>query len=696
MQQFKENGPDVRPEHRDEEAMPDVGRNKARKTAGGDDSPRAGSKEERKSPKLREVSKEELEHILEEHTNWLESDGKEGQRADLANANLQGAALFEANLAKAVLSGANLRRSELSKANLQEANLSSAQLQGASLFKAELQKTSLVGANLSKARLVAANLQGASLTNANLFEANLREAKLQRARLLSVQGWAEVAALTDANFEGATGLLGTEFARKNITGTKLPGDIAEFKSLQVIEETSRNARKIFLAMLLGCVYSWLTIATTTDALLLTNSASSPLPIIGTEIPIASFYLAAPLILVAFYIYLHLYLQRLWSGLASLPARFPDGKSLDERAYPWLLNGLVRRHLGVLKENRPWVSYLEEWISIVLAWWTVPATLMAFWLRYLPAHEWIGTTLHIALILGSVVGAVVFYRLAARTLQGRENSSRTHWWNSRSYGYVGIVAIGTVLSALSFCAINGIRVEDSLWDPDLRDLADVRVSVPIALERIGYSTFANIRETAVSTKPDNYWELPPDVRSASVKGATLRNKDLRYADAVRAFLVNADLKEAKLDGADLWQAQLGGANLRRAQLVETDLYQAQLRGAQLSEADLTDADLRESDLREANLTNSKLTRTWLSDADLREARLNGANLAGVYLQGANLEGAILDKVKFGTFSKTFPGQSYSDLSDTKGLTQAQLDVACGDDGVLLPPGLSLKPCPKESE
>ena len=76
-------------------------------------------------------------------------------------------------------------------------------------------------------------------------------------------------------------------------------------------------------MLLGCVYAWLTIATTTDARLLTNSASSPLPIIQTEIPIALFYLAAPLLLVSFYVYLHLYLQSMWRGLATLPARFPS-------------------------------------------------------------------------------------------------------------------------------------------------------------------------------------------------------------------------------------------------------------------------------------------------------------------------------------------------------------------------------------
>ena len=136
-------------------------------------------------------------------------------------------------------------------------------------------------------------------------------------------------------------------------------------------------------MLLACVYSWLTIATTTDARLLTNSASSPLPIIGTEIPIAYFYWAAPFILVALYVYLHFYLQRLWDGLAGLPAIFPDGKRVDQRAYPWLLNSLVRQHFDLLKD-RSLIAKSEELITIFLAWWVVPLTLIGFWLKIPPS------------------------------------------------------------------------------------------------------------------------------------------------------------------------------------------------------------------------------------------------------------------------------------------------------------------------
>jgi hypothetical protein len=334
-----------------------------------------------KEAELLEISKEKLKLILKNHKKWLESDGKTGKRADLKDANLERAELGEDNLQQA----------ELNRANLQDANLNRAKMQRACLDRANLQK-----ATLYKTKLQHSNLEGVT----GLAEANLKY----------------------ANFQGATGLLGNEFAQADVTGTKLPNDIKEFKALEIVEKTSQNARKIFFAMLLGCVYSWLTIATTTDVRLLTNTASSPLPIIGTEIPIAWFYIAAPLVLICLYFYFHLYLLKLWEGLSGLPAKFPDGKRLDERAYPWLLNGLVRRHFRLLKTERPLIAHIQEWITIFLAWWVVPITMIAFWLKYIPRHEWWGTCFHVALILVSVSFSIIFYRLCAFVLQGKEKVS----------------------------------------------------------------------------------------------------------------------------------------------------------------------------------------------------------------------------------------------------------------------------------
>ena len=52
---------------------------------------------------LREITQDELNEILEQHRKWVESEGKEGEKVDLFDANLQ-----EANLSRANLRGANL------------------------------------------------------------------------------------------------------------------------------------------------------------------------------------------------------------------------------------------------------------------------------------------------------------------------------------------------------------------------------------------------------------------------------------------------------------------------------------------------------------------------------------------------------------------------------------------------------------
>ncbi len=87
---------------------------------------------------LRKIGKEKLQEILAQHKSWVESEGKEGTRARLREANLQKADLRGANLQEADLSEANLQEADLSEANLQKADLRGANLQKANLQEAIL------------------------------------------------------------------------------------------------------------------------------------------------------------------------------------------------------------------------------------------------------------------------------------------------------------------------------------------------------------------------------------------------------------------------------------------------------------------------------------------------------------------------------------------------------------------------------
>ena len=105
----------------------------------------------------------DLKAILESHKQWLDSDGKTGERANLSVANLygvylRGAYLREADLRGAYLRGAYLREADLCDADLRGANLSAAILRGANLREADLCDADLRGAYLREADLRGADL----------------------------------------------------------------------------------------------------------------------------------------------------------------------------------------------------------------------------------------------------------------------------------------------------------------------------------------------------------------------------------------------------------------------------------------------------------------------------------------------------------------------------------------------------------
>lgn len=79
-----------------------------------------------------EVTRAELRYIVARHEKWLRHPDS-GERADLREANLQGADLREANLQEANLQGADLQKANLRKANLRGTDLWEANLQGADL-----------------------------------------------------------------------------------------------------------------------------------------------------------------------------------------------------------------------------------------------------------------------------------------------------------------------------------------------------------------------------------------------------------------------------------------------------------------------------------------------------------------------------------------------------------------------------------
>jgi uncharacterized protein YjbI with pentapeptide repeats len=539
--------------------------------------------------------------------------GADLQRAALHRANLQGADCFEANLEGAGLYEANLQAVNFLAANLQHADLQRASLQRAFLKEANLQEAELQGANLQGANLQQADLFGAALQRvvlreANLSGANLRDTNLQGAELLGSnlqEAALQQANLRDADLSGSTGLIASQLAGADVAGARLPESVSTFAGLGTIQALTQQARRLFLLLLLGCVVAWLSIAATTDVMLLTNASIALLPQVNIPIPSLSFYKVMPVLLLLLFIYFHLHLQRLWEDMAVLPAIFPDGRPLDRTVYPWLLHGLVRVYSWRLQYHRPPLSRLQMGIWILLAWWLVPGTLVLFWIRYLPRHDWFGTIVHIALLASAIGFAVLFQSLARTVLLGR-------LWRRYKHGAVALLtafAFHVILSVLSFGALAGVPPSLYTSHTPQQGLAprlsetDIRRLVPRLLALIGYSPFANLAEADVSTKLPSCADqehTPPPL----VTGALLQDSNLRYANAIGAFLVKADLRHADLFGADLRQADLRGANLEG-----TNLRLASLQGADLRHT---------SGLTKAQIAAAFTDTTTLLPAALRTA------------------------------------------------------------------------------
>ena len=110
------------------------------------------------------------------------------------------------------------------------------------------------------------------------------------------------------------------------------------------------------------------------------------------------------------------------------------------------------------------------------------------------------------------------------------------------------------------------------------------------------------------------------------------------------------------------------------------------GCDLRGADLANTCVKEHDLHGADFTGADASLMCMSFANFtnvsfRNTDLSGANMAGAKMDGADMTGA---KTSITSFLGT-------DLRKVKGLTQAQLDVACSNARTRLPRGLKIHAC-----
>src|ERR1700688_2152247 len=570
--------------------------------------------------------------ILKNHGLWLDSAGEAGIRADFSGKNLAHADLVDARLPDALLL-----------------------------------KTILKGADLTLA-----DLRGATLIQANLAEASLLGTQLQQANLQA------------ADLRGAMGLLSPQLAGSNLFGAVLPESISPFEGLKLVRETASKGGWLMCLTLLLDGLVWLRIFTTPDSRLVKNSSALPISALQTILPFIPFYLFGPVVILSLYLCFHLYMQRLWDGIAQLPAIFPDGRRLDS-CLPWFARRSARLHFKWLKRSQSPLAFLEAAIAIVVLYWVAPATVLLFWGRYLTLQDLRGTTLHILLVSGAIAAAMNFPRMAGKAYGPDTPRPSTGQKSSRRRTALALRAappgFGLLLFLLSTGTFLGVP-------HDYRAIAQlpapgIRAWAPDILWTFGYNPFAQLTEADVSTKPPGWTGREEEI--ALVKGANLNRLRLRYIQAYGAFLVKAHLWRTDLRHAYLSDADLREANLRQVDLRFAVLDRARLVRAVLPEADLQNANLDRADLRDANLSFAVLSEATLLDATLDGANLYKSDLHSTFLQRASLKQVDLREANLESSNLTMANLGESYLVSTN-LSNARLKNADLSKAILTDAGL----------
>jgi len=131
---------------------------------------------------------------------------------------------------------------------------------------------------------------------------------------------------------------------------------------------------------------------------------------------------------------------------------------------------------------------------------------------------------------------------------------------------------------------------------------------------------------------------------------------------------------------------GGASCAGCDLFQIDMsYQVvsghDFSGSRIRQSNFSVAIADRTNFRGANLSLANLFGVRATSANFTDANLQGATLVGGYFSGARFDGALLAGANL----------SGAELAGARGLTQAQLNEACGDATTQLPPGLTVPLC-----
>ncbi|HWK89709.1 MAG TPA: pentapeptide repeat-containing protein [Longimicrobium sp.] len=487
------------------------------------------------------------------------------------------------------------------------------------------------------------------------FAGNLARVQFQRATLRECTFEAD-ADLREADFSGADlerldlskvrNLSDQRFGAAILTDVKLPPGFL-IDGLGQVRDLATRAERILLTLLATCATVVVLTFVIPHEHLFQASRAITLPVLSVQVPIRTFYVLAPWLLLVPYTYLLSTLLKLWTGQRGLPmvstsnrASFRElGSSPNFSAMPFgtvwpLAQG---NHPTVEEARAQWIpsTRAERILVGLLVWLVVPATVLWLWLSYLPRHSLAETVSQLLALTAAVAFSIAAYgKMMAHFRAGMEMKppDPTFGWGPRRFLLWARTADGYLILRYEPPPPNAPHQKaERLAYARIAALTGATLVLGLAVSAAGIYTRGCVDDPArFAESSGRCHRLSADLRDAELASLRLNRQNLR-----RAYMPGA-----RLNGAYLERALLEGAQLSGATLVEADLKDAHLERAVLWEADLRDARLKEAHLEHADLRGARLAGAALQGVHLQHANLRGADLTGAVLCGVDLRGARL--------------------------------------------------------
>ena len=362
-----------------------------------------------------------------------------------------------------------------------------------------------------------------------------------------------------------------------------------------------------------------------------------LPLFGMSVASGAFFVAAPLVTLAAFVFARIKYRRGWSMIAPLPAAL-------------LLNAI-----RCLKLHDPVLSWLTAGMAIAGTAWAAR--------EWLASHPFRGKRA----LAENVIAAAGF--AAAAGLEALLVLLLVPWsLRGDLPGLMNNYPFGPAVRSVVYADLAGYERPVGGGARSLRGLhlegANMRKAV---------FKGADLREAKLYRARLDL----ADFEGADLRGARLVEAQLSFANLRRADLSDADLSGAYSMGADLRNAVLRGATHHYQRFCNADARGADFGSARLSRVLFFGSDLRGASFRDASVPNPDFVRVRLDDADFTGASLPGANLYQTVLRGTVLEDANLAAAL---------GLVPEALAEAATLRNARLDPALAEEMRRRAPGL----------